>query len=100
MLINVTVEVWLKRVVYTRVLSAGPVVVVGIREGSLWLVDAKGQPFMVPVNHAGLKARCLAAQGNSIAAKALAERGVLPAFWIQLPAVDTLQNVNLRVIYI
>lgn len=58
-------------------LSAGPVVIVGIREGSLWLVDARGQPFMVHVNHPGLKARCLVAQGDSPAAKLLAERGGL-----------------------
>lgn len=55
---------------------AGPVVVVGIREGSLWLVDAQGQPFVVPVNHPGLKARCLSAQGDSQAARLLAERDV------------------------
>ena len=55
--------------------------VVGIREGSLWLVDARGQPFVVPVNHPGLKARCLAAQGDSQAAKLLAERGMLHASW-------------------
>ena len=54
----------------------GPVVVVGIREGSLWLVDAQGQPFVVPVNHPGLKARCLSAQGDSQAARLLAERGL------------------------
>lgn len=62
--------------------------VVGIREGSLWLVDAKGQPFMVPINHAGLKARCLAAQGNSLAAKALAERGMLHASRTDLTAIE------------
>ncbi|KAL3133386.1 hypothetical protein ABBQ38_007254 [Trebouxia sp. C0009 RCD-2024] len=55
---------------------AGPVVIVGIREGSLWLVDARGQPFMVHVNHPGLKARCLVAQGDSPAAKLLAERDI------------------------
>ena len=49
--------------------------VVGIREGSLWLVDSHGQPFVVPVNHPGLKARCLSAQGDSQAARMLAERG-------------------------
>ena len=59
------------------VLVIGPVVIVGIREGSLWLVDARGQPFVVPVNHPGLKARCLVAQGDSPAAKLLAERGTL-----------------------
>ena len=48
---------------------------VGIREGSLWLVDSHGQPFVVPVNHPGLKARCLSAQGDSQAARMLAERG-------------------------
>ena len=55
---------------------AGPVTVVGIREGSLWLVDSAGHPFTIPVNHAGLKARCLSAQGDSQAARLLAERGL------------------------
>ena len=64
------------------VLVIGPVVIVGIREGSLWLVDARGQPFVVPVNHPGLKARCLVAQGDSPAAKLLAERGTLYPTWV------------------
>lgn len=67
-------------------MSAGPVVIVGIREGSLWLVDARGQPFVVPVNHPGLKARCLVAQGDSPAAKLLAERGTLHTTWPTLIA--------------
>ena len=71
------------------ILPAGPVVVVGIREGSLWLVNARGQPFVVPVNHPGLKARCLAAQGDTVAAKALAERGTLHAFQTQLAALES-----------
>ena len=49
---------------------------VGVREGSLWLVDSRGQPHTVPVNHPGLKARCLSAQGDSQAARLLAERGI------------------------
>lgn len=55
--------------------GAGPVTVIGVREGSLWLVDSRGQPHTVPVNHPGLKARCLSAQGDSQAARLLAERG-------------------------
>ena len=74
---------------HTYIPRAGPVVVVGIREGSLWLVDARGQPFVVPVNHPGLKARCLAAQGDSVAAKALAERGILHASWPKPVALDS-----------
>ena len=69
---------WLK-VHAVSLLVVGPVVIVGIREGSLWLVDARGQPFVVPVNHPGLKARCLVAQDDSQAAKLLAERGILHA---------------------
>ena len=67
-------------------LFAGPVTVVGIREGSLWLVDSGGHPFTVPVNHAGLKARCLSAQGDSQAARLLAERGI-PALLITIRCI-------------
>lgn len=81
---------------------AGPLVVVGIREGSLWLVDSHGQPFVVPVNHPGLKARCLSAQGDSQAARMLAERDVwrqhhdeLAGFMAAMAPDGAAQAVNL-----
>ncbi|KAK9819592.1 hypothetical protein WJX72_000101 [[Myrmecia] bisecta] len=55
---------------------AGPVVVIGMREGGMWLVDSRGQPFVIPVLHAGLRARCLAAHGDLTGARAVAERGL------------------------
>lgn len=54
---------------------AGPVTVAGLREGSLWLLDARGQPFVISLAAAGLRARMLAAAGASGAARAAAERG-------------------------
>ncbi|KAK9822211.1 hypothetical protein WJX81_006190 [Elliptochloris bilobata] len=55
---------------------AGPVVVAGVREGSLWLLDARGEPFVISLAAAGLRARMLAAAGASTAARAAAERGL------------------------
>ena len=55
---------------------AGPAVVAGIREGALWLLTARGQPWVLPLRHAALRARCLAAAGDMAAARAVAERGV------------------------
>ena len=59
-------------------MCVGPVAVVGVREGSLWLVDARGQPFMLPISHPGLKARCMAAHGDPMAARLIAEQGGFP----------------------
>lgn len=53
----------------------GPVAIAGIREGILWLIDAKGSPFMVPLSHPGIRARAAAAQGDAEAAAAIAESG-------------------------
>ena len=53
---------------------AGAVAIGGIRDGVLWLIDARGQPFMIPLSHAGLRARLAAAQGDAAAARATAER--------------------------
>lgn len=53
----------------------GPVAIGGIREGVLWLINAQGQPFMIPLSHAGIRARAAAAQGDAEAAAAIAESG-------------------------
>jgi hypothetical protein len=55
---------------------AGPVVVAGIREGMLWLIDARGVPFMIPLTHPGLRARIAAAQGDAAGAVDFAQQGV------------------------
>jgi hypothetical protein len=47
----------------------------GVREGVLWLIDARGQPFVLPVSHAGLRARALALAGAPILARSIAEQG-------------------------
>lgn len=57
---------------------AGPVALVGMREGALWLVDARGLPFVVPMGHPGMRARALAAHGDGAAACLLAEHGEKP----------------------
>lgn len=54
----------------------GPTTVIGVREGVLWLVDSRARPFVIPMAHAGLRARYLAAHGDFPAARAVAEKGV------------------------
>ncbi len=54
---------------------AGPVAVAGIREGMLWLIDARGVPFLIPLTHPGLRARIAAAQGDVAGAVAFAHQG-------------------------
>ena len=56
-------------------MPGGPVRLVGVREGALWLLDPRGLPFVIPLSHPGLKARALAAQGQPAAACAVAEQG-------------------------
>lgn len=51
----------------------GPVAIAGIREGILWLIDAQGSPFMIPLSHPGIRARAAAAQGDAESAAAIAE---------------------------
>lgn len=53
----------------------GPTTVIGVREGVLWLVDSRARPFVIPMAHAGLRARYLAAHGDFPAARAVAEKG-------------------------
>lgn len=54
---------------------AGPCAIGGVREGMLWLIDARGRPFVIPLSHAGLKARIAAAQGDAKTARIIAEAG-------------------------
>ncbi|BDA49478.1 hypothetical protein COCOBI_14-0960 [Coccomyxa sp. Obi] len=55
---------------------AGPTVCAGVREGVLWLLDTRGQPFVLPTSHAGLRARSLALAGAPALARSVAEQGV------------------------
>ena len=57
-------------------MPGGPVRLLGVREGALWLLDPRGLPFVIPLSHPGLKARALAAQGQPAAACAVAQQGV------------------------
>ena len=59
--------------------SGGPAAVMGIREGALWLVTARGLPFVVPMSHPGMHARAVAAHGDAAGACLLAEHGEGPA---------------------
>lgn len=59
---------------------AGPVTLAGVRHSYLWLADAFGRPFLVPLRHPGLRLRCLAARGELTTARTIAERGLSPAF--------------------
>jgi hypothetical protein len=54
---------------------AGPASCAGVREGVLWLLDSRGQPFVLPISHAGLRARSLALAGAPAAARSIAEQG-------------------------
>lgn len=59
---------------------AGPITLAGVRHSYLWLADAFGRPFLVPLRHPGLRLRCLAARGELTTARTIAERGLSPAF--------------------
>jgi len=54
---------------------AGPSVVLGVRDGNLWLADDVGQPFLVPLTHPGLRARTKTARNDLAGAVATAEKG-------------------------
>lgn len=58
---------------------AGPAVCAGVREGVLWLLDARGQPFVLPTSHAGLRARSLALADAPALARSVAEQGAYHA---------------------
>ena len=55
---------------------AGPAIVLGVRDGNLWLADDVGQPFVVPLTHPGLRARTKTARNDLAGAVATAEKGV------------------------
>lgn len=57
---------------------AGPVLLLGPRQGNLWLVNCLGQPQMVPLDHPGIRSRCLCAQGDLVGAVAVARHGLAP----------------------
>ena len=59
---------------------AGPITLAGVRHSYLWLADAFGRPFLVPLRHPGLRLRCLAARGELTTARTIAERGLIHAF--------------------
>ena len=54
---------------------AGPSIVLGVRDGNLWLADDVGQPFLVPLTHPGLRARTKTARNDLTGAVATAEKG-------------------------
>mmetsp|Transcript_12197 Transcript_12197/g.36597 ORF Transcript_12197/g.36597 Transcript_12197/m.36597 type:complete len:1238 (-) Transcript_12197:225-3938(-) len=55
----------------------GPAAVLGPRDGNLWLADALGQPFLVPLTAPGLRARCKAALNKLEEAREQAEMGLV-----------------------
>jgi hypothetical protein len=52
----------------------GPVVVVGVRDGVLWLVDRYMMAHVIALNHPGIRCRCLAAAGDPVSAVKWAAR--------------------------
>lgn len=56
----------------------GPVALLGVAEGGLWLVTSYGQPMVLPLTHPGVRARCLASMGDVMGAVQVAAAGLAP----------------------
>nr|VDD28306.1 unnamed protein product [Brassica oleracea] len=52
----------------------GPLVVAGVRDGVLWLIDRYMCAHAISLNHPGIRCRCLAAYGDAISAVKWASR--------------------------
>ncbi|XP_068665069.1 uncharacterized protein [Aristolochia californica] len=52
----------------------GPLVVVGVREGVLWLIDRYMCAHALSLSHPGIRCRCLAAYGDAVSAVKWASR--------------------------
>lgn len=52
----------------------GPLVVVGVRDGVLWLIDRYMHAHALPLSHPGIRCRCLAAYGDAVSAVKWASR--------------------------
>lgn len=52
----------------------GPLVVVGVRDGVLWLIDRYMVAHAVSLSHPGIRCRCLAAYGDAVSAVKWASR--------------------------
>ncbi|KAI3996980.1 hypothetical protein MKX01_021256 [Papaver californicum] len=52
----------------------GPLVVVGVRDGVLWLIDRYMRAHALALSHPGIRCRCLAAYGDAVSAVKWASR--------------------------
>lgn len=52
----------------------GPLVVVGVRDGVLWLIDRYMCAYALSLSHPGIRCRCLAAYGDAVSAVKWASR--------------------------
>lgn len=52
----------------------GPLVVAGVRDGALWLIDRYIYAHAISLNHPGIRCRCLAAHGDAVSAVKWASR--------------------------
>ncbi|KAK9706978.1 hypothetical protein RND81_07G164800 [Saponaria officinalis] len=52
----------------------GPLVVVGVRDGVLWLIDRYMRSHALSLSHPGIRCRCLAAYGDAVSAVKWATR--------------------------
>ncbi|KAF7804999.1 transcription initiation factor TFIID subunit 5 [Senna tora] len=52
----------------------GPLIVVGVRDGVLWLIDRYMCAHALSLNHPGIRCRCLAAYGDAVSAVKWASR--------------------------
>ncbi|GFP80420.1 hypothetical protein PHJA_000185400 [Phtheirospermum japonicum] len=52
----------------------GPLVVAGVKDGSLWLIDRYMCAHAISISHPGIRCRCLAAYGDAVSAVKWASR--------------------------
>ncbi|XP_051147314.1 uncharacterized protein LOC127262598 [Andrographis paniculata] len=52
----------------------GPLVIVGVRDGALWLIDRYMRAHAISLSHPGIRCRCLAAYGDAVSAVKWASR--------------------------
>lgn len=52
----------------------GPLLIVGVRDGVLWLIDRYMTAHAISLNHPGIRCRCLAAYGDAVSAVKWASR--------------------------
>ncbi|KAJ7534091.1 hypothetical protein O6H91_13G079200 [Diphasiastrum complanatum] len=68
------VQVAVSRLPLEQKRPVGPLLVVGVRDGVLWLVDRYMTAHAIGLSHPGIRCRCLAAYGDAVSAVKWASR--------------------------